>query len=414
MRFIHKFINHLNADSLYRNSIYLMLSTAIMAFFGFFFWIINARLYNPEQIGIATTLISVIGLIGGFSNLGLNVGLIRFLPKKKNKNELINSSLIINLIISSLLSMSFIIGIHLFSPKLIFLKNNPVYGCIFILTTIALTLNSIIESIFVAFRSTIYIFYKNTLLSLIKLGMPILLIPFGAFGIFISVGLSYITALIFSLIILVIFFRYSFYFSINNQLIKKIGFYSFANYIAGFITNLPNVLLPIIITNKLGASQTAYFYIPMMITNLIYIIPTASTQSLFAEGSHNEERMKYHINKATKITILILTPTIVITLFFGNYILLAFGKNYFSEAFILLRILALSSIFFAINSICGTILKVNNRIKELIIISIICTFLILLFSLLFIKFNLIGIGYAWIMGQFISSIIYLLVIFKKK
>ncbi len=49
---IFKFYHYLANDSLYRNSIYLMLSTGVMAVFGFFFWVINARLYSAEQVGI--------------------------------------------------------------------------------------------------------------------------------------------------------------------------------------------------------------------------------------------------------------------------------------------------------------------------------------------------------------------------
>lgn len=45
-----------------------MLSTAVQAFFGFFFWVINARLFTTEEVGIATTLISVMALIGTFSS----------------------------------------------------------------------------------------------------------------------------------------------------------------------------------------------------------------------------------------------------------------------------------------------------------------------------------------------------------
>jgi len=76
MKTISKFYKHFANDSLYKNSIYLMLSTAVMAFFGFFFWIINARLFKPEQVGIATTLISVLTLISTFSILGLGNSLI--------------------------------------------------------------------------------------------------------------------------------------------------------------------------------------------------------------------------------------------------------------------------------------------------------------------------------------------------
>ncbi|GAH42108.1 unnamed protein product [marine sediment metagenome] len=54
---ISKLYNYLPNDSLYRNSIYLMLSTRVMAVFGLFFWIINARLYSSEQVEIVATLI---------------------------------------------------------------------------------------------------------------------------------------------------------------------------------------------------------------------------------------------------------------------------------------------------------------------------------------------------------------------
>ena len=87
---ISKFYNYLANDSLYRNSIFLMLSTGMMAVFGFFFWIINARLYSAEQVGIGTTLISIMTLISSFSLLGLGNSLIKYLPTSDKKNKKIN------------------------------------------------------------------------------------------------------------------------------------------------------------------------------------------------------------------------------------------------------------------------------------------------------------------------------------
>ena len=88
---ISKLYNYLSNDSLYRNSIYLMLNTGVMAVFGFFFWMINARLYSAEQVGIGTTLISIMTLISSFSVLGLGTGLIRYLPTSERKNKKINA-----------------------------------------------------------------------------------------------------------------------------------------------------------------------------------------------------------------------------------------------------------------------------------------------------------------------------------
>ena len=66
--------------SLYRNAIYLMLNSAMYALTGFFFWIVAARLYPPEVVGLASSVIAAIGLLSLLSTLGLDYGLLRFLP----------------------------------------------------------------------------------------------------------------------------------------------------------------------------------------------------------------------------------------------------------------------------------------------------------------------------------------------
>ena len=66
--------------SLYRNAIYLMLNSAMYALTGFFFWIVAARLYPAEVVGLASSTIAAIGLLSLLSTLGLDYGLLRFLP----------------------------------------------------------------------------------------------------------------------------------------------------------------------------------------------------------------------------------------------------------------------------------------------------------------------------------------------
>ena len=64
--------------------------------------------------------------------------------------------------------------------------------------------------------------------------------------------------------------------------------FSLGNYTTELIGGLPNLVLPILITNLIGAKFSAYYYLDMMITGLLYIIPMAASQSLFAEGSYSE------------------------------------------------------------------------------------------------------------------------------
>ena len=98
-------------DPLYKNSIFNMASTFISGVLGYIFWIMVARLYKAEDVGIATTLISVMTLLGNFTILGFNVSLNRYLPKSTHKNDLINSSFVITTFAAIIASAIFLLGL---------------------------------------------------------------------------------------------------------------------------------------------------------------------------------------------------------------------------------------------------------------------------------------------------------------
>jgi len=377
-----------------------------MAFFGFFFWIINARLFSTEQVGLATTLISVMGLITSFSLLGLNTGLIRYLPKSDRKNDKISTCFSVTALATIAISVIFLLGLKTFSPRLLFIRESLPYTLFFIFFMVISSLSNILESVFIAFRNTKFVFIQNTVFSISKLVLPFSLVTLGTYGIFSSWMIALTISLGVSFVILITKFSYKPQPIIHKNIIKEIGRFSFGNYIASFLAGLPIMVLPLMITNMINPETTAHYYMAMMIASLLFIIPVATTQSLFAEGSHDGQELKQHVKKALKIIILILVPAILISAVFGKYILLAFGESYSTEGFIFLQILSLSGIFIGINSIFVTILKVKRQIRKIIFISLIESVLILGFSYVLLSKGLIGIGLAWIIGQGVVSIIY--------
>jgi len=389
-----------------------MLSTGVMAVFGFFFWMINARLYSAEQVGIGTTLISIMALISSFSLLGLGNSLIKYLPTSDKKNEKINTSFMLVGLTSIFISIFFLVFLKTFSPRLLFVRESILFSLLFILFIVFSSLNIISENVFIAYRSSKFVLIKNTISSIVKLILPIFLVALGAYGIFMSIGIATAVAFLVSLIFLILRFNYLPKPMIHRIVVKKMTKFSLGNYIAGFIGGLPVMVLPILITNSIGARFSAYFYIDMMIASLLYIIPAATSQSLFAEGSYSERELKVHLNKAIKIISLLLTPAILVTFLFGKYILLVFGKEYSSEGVIFLQILAISGIFLSINYIGNSIFYIKHRIKLMILVNFIGASIILSLSIMLIHQNLLGIGVGWILGQGISSVIYLLFIKK--
>lgn len=405
--------NRLMSDSLYRNSFYLMASTVVMAILGFLFWIVVSRIYTPQEVGIATTIISVSSLIVSFSMLGLNSGLIRFLSSSDRKNDKINSSFNLVAIISVVITAIFILGLKGFSPKLLFIHDNIIYSFIFILFMVFASMNSLLDSVFIAYRNTKYVLTKNTIFSLAKIIIPPFIVFLGAYGIFSAWMIALGISVFFGLFILTKNFNYRPRIVFYDSIFHKIGKYSFASYIAGFVSGLPLMILPLLVTNFADVEYTAYYFICMNIVNLLFIVPQATSNSVFAEGSYNSKTLKTQVKKSIKVIFILLAIGIMGILVFGEFILSIFGEGYKASAN-LLYLLAFSSIFVGINSIYGSILRVRKRMKKLILISVMYSAFMLTLSYYFLsgEFTIVQIGYAYLISQAFLSIIYF--IFYKK
>src|SRR3984957_12777275 len=205
---LKKIYKHIMHDSLYRNSVYLMASTLITAMFGFVFWIMNARLFPPEQIGIATTILSATTLIIQFSLLGLKNGIIRYLPPSSEKDKQINTGSNIIIIFTAALSIIYILCIPLFSSKLLFLQDNFLYAVLFVVFVTSFTLNQLQEGIFIAYRSTGYVLIKNALWGVLKVALSVFLFSFGAFGVFFAASFGSVISFLLGLYYLITKFRY--------------------------------------------------------------------------------------------------------------------------------------------------------------------------------------------------------------
>jgi O-antigen/teichoic acid export membrane protein len=387
-----------------------------MSSLGFIFWMINARLFTTEDVGLATTILSASTLIVNFSLLGLSQGLIRYLPRSKSSNKKINTCFTLITIVTILVSSLFLLSIREISPKLLFIKENVILSFTFIIFMVFSSWNRIIESIFIAYRSAKYILLKNTIFSILKIIFPFFLISLGAYGIFSSWMVSLALGFISVFFILIYKFSYKPQFVFHESTIKKIGKYSFGNYVAGFLTTLPTLALPLLITNSLDPETTAYYYMSMMIANLLFIIPNATSNSLFAEGSHNQRSLKKQVKKSVKLISLFMIPAIILIVLLGRYILLLFGQQYSQQGYQLLSILAISGIFMSINAVFTSIFKVKNRIREIIFRSLLGAIIILSLSIIFIQLGLglLWIGLAWIIGQSTISIYFFVMWILKK
>ncbi len=400
---IRERIQGLKQDSLYRNSFFLMLTTAIVSGLGFVFWLITARLFSTEEIGLATTLISTMNLIAILSLLGFNTAFIRFLPRSKFMNEEINTGLMLTGAAGLLFGFCFVVFVGVLSPKLSFIQN-PLLGTIFVLFSGFSALNILIESIFLAYRRTHYTLAINSIHSSLKLGFPFLFIGMGPIGIFAAAALAQGIGFILGLILVVKRFGYRPHLRFYVDVVQRIWRYSTVNYTASVFNLLPMSVLPIIITNQLGATSAAYFYISMMVGNLLYVIPWSIARSLFAEGSHNEDGVRSHAVRSFQINTLLLLPAVLAVVVFSPFVLGIFGHDYANESSVhFLWLIALSAIPIAVTSSFNALLQIKKDTSSILLTNVIYSIGIIGITFFLLPWDLNGVGIAWLVGNSIAA-----------
>ena len=396
------------AIPLYSNAFYLMLNTGVMALFGFFFWIVVARFYTEADVGFSSAIISAISLLTLISLLGLNISLVRFLPHADKPRDLINSSYTLGGLVSLVVAGIFLAGLGFWSPALAFVNQNAIFASAFIVFTILWTLSGLVNFTFIARRRASLVLYRGIIFSVLRLPLPIIFVLFfRTFGIVASWGIAVAVALAVSIFMFLPKVQ-DFYKPVPTlklSLLKDMWRYSGGNYLANLFMACPAFILPLMVVNILGAEQNAYFYIGWMIANLLFAIPTAVSQSLFAEGSHFEDKLKENVTKSLKFTYLLLVPAVIVLILVGKWVLLAFGQSYSLNALHLLWVLSLSSLPLAISYIYTGILQVSGRIKELMAIwGLIALAVFLISYLIMPATGIIGIGYAWLGAQAIVAV----------
>jgi len=385
-------------SSMYTNSIYLMFNAGVMALFGFLFWTLAARFFTPVEVGLASTLISAIGLIVGLSMFGFNVSLIRYLPGSPNKDQIISSCFWLSGFFALILSTIFILFVDSLYPNLAFLNNEIVYSCLFIAFTFFTVYFNLIESIFIAFRKSKYVLIKNFLWSFLKV---VSIFVFGALG-FYGIFIGWYFTLSLALFISLFFIGFRFVFSINWKIVKRMFNYSLGNYLANIFATLPVVGLPLFVTHFLGAEQTAYFYMAWMIAALLLFVPQSVGKSYLSEGSNNNKKVS--LKKAFIFNYLIIILGILVGSLLSTFILSFFGHLYVENATSLLLILLVSSLFYSYNFLMTSYYNLKKEIKPVILINLGICVLTFLLSYILLDFGLIGIGIAWFVSNMLVAI----------
>lgn len=191
---------------------------------------------------------------------------------------------------------------------------------------------------------------------------------------------------------------------IDSQFIKESCRFSMGSFFSNILIEAPTLILPIMVLHVIGQEEAAKYYMAMTIGNLALIAPYALSFALFVEGSHGQP-LKQNIIKACAAAYLFLIPIVIIISVWGKNILALISEEYV-EAYFLLFLVIIASFFAVIHMMFLSVQNIKMRVGRNIKLNLF-RFLLLIGTSYYLipKYNINGVGYAWLLTHVILSIV---------
>lgn len=403
----------LKADSLVRNSVYVMATTVVTSLLGYAYWVVAARSYPVEAVGAGAAIVATMSLIAVLADLGAGTALVQVLPTRRTPadwSRSFNAMVVGSACAAMAAGVAVVVILPRYSARLSIVAGSDRHVLLFVLGISFMTLAMLVDGAYLSARDGALVLARNTVFSIAKLtflsitalysssSLGILTSWTAGAGVAAIVGLAFVKARV----------APSWTLSFDGisremrALVPSLAGHHFIN-LGGMG---PMFLFPIIVTARLGATENAYFYVTWMIGGIFFLVSPAVSAALFAEGANSPARLSADVRSTAAIIAVVLTGPVLLCIFRGHVILGLFGADYASHGRTLLLILALSAVPDAVTNIYVAVLRVQNRLRAAAALNLSMGGVALVLTWVLIpSFGIEAAGVGWLLAQLAGAAI---------
>ena len=399
---------------LLRNGYALVLNSGTTAVLGMGFWVLAARRFSVEEVGVGSALVASLALLSTIAQLNLSNVLARFLPTAGQYTaRVIAGCCLATGTAAVVVGVVFLAGTQWWAPSLplntqdlrvdVWFVAALVLWCLFVLQDGALS----------GLRQSDWVLAKNTGYGVLKLlALLVPMIALSPQGIFLAWTIPVIPVLLavgFLMVRRLIPAHVSHTAPLAQPVApRQIARFASADYVVALVGTGLASALPLIVLETSGAASAAYFTLAEGISYSLYLVSRSMATSLLVEGAGDISRLGEYSYRVIVHTTWILAPLVAGTVLLAPVLLRLFGAEYAAEGTTVLRLLALSALPSAVIVVYSAVERVRKRMLRLILVTVTvnATALVLIWVLLQ-THGLAGLGFAWLATQTVAAAILL-------
>lgn len=357
---------------------YALLSSSVATgVLGLAYWIIAARVYDPEDLGRASAVLATVMLATNLVSAGFKRGILRFVPGAGAETDRliarIYTAAVAAAVVGAIAGAVIALGWSL--PGWDDVGSRWVLAAM--LATIPIwTLFTLQDAVLVAVRRPWLVPSKNVGFSVAKVVFVVALAPLGAV---VGVTASWAVPAIAAVALVSVHLARTRHdrprgldrtpSAAPTPTFRQMLSFTGAEHIAVVLWRTATLLLPVVVLVRVDAAAAAGFYLADQVTYGVYLISSNVVDSAVAVASRDDEagvRAAFH--SAAKMIAILAGAAVVVLVLLAGPVMGVFGSTYRDETNALLILLALAAIPNAITTIVIGLAHVRRRMLPVIVL----------------------------------------------
>ena len=339
---------------------------------GFAYWLVAARLFPPEVVGIAATAIAGVMLVSQLGVFGIESAIVvRYPDDEDRRDSLLNTAFTLVALAALVVAIiSALVALGIDGDLARVMRDTSLFG-MYVGMSIVGAVGIVLDQTSMVLRRGDHVVFRNAvngLLSIVPLAVMWLMYSSGRggagalFGSWVFGATAGLAVGAWQLARLDSGYLYRP--QVRRHLIAPLVRTGIPNHLLTLTERVPILVLPLLITERISPQATAYWYSAWMVAWATLVIARSMSFALFAETSRSDTDLSSHAYKALRGSLVLGSAAAAITIIAAPWVLLLLGSDYAEAGTTPLRVLVLSIAPYSVIMVYFAICRGTDRLSE--------------------------------------------------
>jgi O-antigen/teichoic acid export membrane protein len=389
----------------------LVLSSAVSSGIGMLFWVLAARLFDPTTVGLNSTALSAMTLLGSAAHLNLGNAILRFLPVADRRGAIVAGCFAVGVGVAAVLGLGFAIGAGVWAPELVAGFGHPILIVFFVISTPIWTLFVLKDAALTAIKRADLVLVENVAFALLKIAMLVAAAWLGLTG---GIAVGWVVATL--LVVLAGGVKLAQALpkapaapTARAVTVRELGEFVGADYAGNICWQAAVFGLPLAVIALAGADGAAVYGVVWQIAFSLYLVVIGMGKSMVAHAAADPAAAGQARRSMERKAMTLMIPGVAVVAAGSYPILWVFGSTYASTGTLLLVLLALSAIPNVVTNSAVWEARVRRDRAVLVGQPAALSVMVIVGTVVLVpEMGVTGAGWAWLVAQCVLAAVVLL------